>query len=168
VSGQCFGTDRLSQNFGTRSVFRTASNPRIAQYYWQCGGSLQSITVSLYWNCSFIPTTTHIYNPTQNSPSLSSSREQPISTITHKTHQVSPHPENNPHLQPYTTLTKSLLIARTTHIYNNHTQHSPSLSSSQEQPTSTTAHNTHHNCVCVVHPEDGQVMPKTCRDFKLQ
>jgi hypothetical protein len=44
----------------------------------------------------------------------------------------------------------------------------PSLPSSREQPTSITAHNTHQNCVCVVPPEDGQVMPETCRGFKTR
>jgi hypothetical protein len=37
---------------------------------------------------------------------------------------------------------------------------------SLEQPASTTAHNTHQNCVCIVTPEDGQVMPETCRGFE--
>jgi hypothetical protein len=36
------------------------------------------------------------------------------------------------------------------------------------QPTSTTAHNSHQICVRVVSPEDGQVMPETCRDFEPQ
>jgi hypothetical protein len=28
------------------------------------------------------------------------------------------------------------------------------------------AHNSHQTCVRVVSPEDGQVMPETCRDFE--
>jgi hypothetical protein len=28
------------------------------------------------------------------------------------------------------------------------------------------AHNTHQNCICVVSPEDGQVMPETCQGFE--
>jgi hypothetical protein len=35
-----------------------------------------------------------------------------------------------------------------------------------DQPTFTTAHNSHQTCVRVVPPEDGQVMPETCRDFE--
>jgi hypothetical protein len=31
---------------------------------------------------------------------------------------------------------------------------------------STTAHNNHQVCIRVVPPEDGQVMPETCRDFE--
>jgi hypothetical protein len=31
---------------------------------------------------------------------------------------------------------------------------------------STTAQNRHQICVRVVPPEDGQVMPETCRDFE--
>jgi hypothetical protein len=34
------------------------------------------------------------------------------------------------------------------------------------QPTATTAHNNHQTGVRVVPPEDGQVMPETCRDFE--
>jgi hypothetical protein len=34
------------------------------------------------------------------------------------------------------------------------------------QPTTTTAHNSHQTCVPVVSPEDGQVMPETCRGFE--
>jgi hypothetical protein len=30
------------------------------------------------------------------------------------------------------------------------------------------AHNSHQTCVRVVSPEDGQVMPETCRDFEPQ
>jgi hypothetical protein len=41
-----------------------------------------------------------------------------------------------------------------------------SLPRSLVQPTSTTAHNNHQTCVRVVSPEDGQVMPETCRDFE--
>jgi hypothetical protein len=33
---------------------------------------------------------------------------------------------------------------------------------------STAAHNSHRPCVCVVPPEDGQVMPETCRDCEPQ
>jgi hypothetical protein len=40
-----------------------------------------------------------------------------------------------------------------------------SLPTASHQTTSTTAHNSHQICVCVVPPEDGQVMPETCRDF---
>jgi hypothetical protein len=36
----------------------------------------------------------------------------------------------------------------------------------RDQPTSTTAHNSHQTCVRVVSPEDGQVMHKTCRNFE--
>jgi hypothetical protein len=43
-----------------------------------------------------------------------------------------------------------------------------SLLTSWEQSTSTTARNSHQSCVCVVPPEDGQVMPETCRDFEPQ
>jgi hypothetical protein len=32
-----------------------------------------------------------------------------------------------------------------------------------DQPTSTAAHNSHQFCVRVMRPEDGQVMPETCR-----
>jgi hypothetical protein len=41
-----------------------------------------------------------------------------------------------------------------------------SLPTSRDQPTPTTAHNSHQICVRVVPPEDGQVMPETCRDFE--
>jgi hypothetical protein len=34
------------------------------------------------------------------------------------------------------------------------------------QPTSTTAHNSHQTSVSVVPSEDGQVMPKICRDIE--
>jgi hypothetical protein len=37
-------------------------------------------------------------------------------------------------------------------------------SCTRDQPTSTTVHNSYQFCVCVVPPEDGQVMPETCRD----
>jgi hypothetical protein len=37
-----------------------------------------------------------------------------------------------------------------------------------DQPTSTTAHNSHQFCVRVVPPEDGQVMPETYRDIEHQ
>jgi hypothetical protein len=37
-----------------------------------------------------------------------------------------------------------------------------------KEPTSITAHNTHQNCVCVLPPDDGQVMPETCRGFKTR
>jgi hypothetical protein len=40
------------------------------------------------------------------------------------------------------------------------------LASSQAQPTSTPAHNTYKNCICVLPSEDGQVMPETCRGFE--
>jgi hypothetical protein len=30
------------------------------------------------------------------------------------------------------------------------------------------AHNSHQSCICVVSPDDGKVMPKTCRDFEPQ
>jgi hypothetical protein len=36
-----------------------------------------------------------------------------------------------------------------------------------EQSTSITAHYTHQNCVRVVPPEDGQMMPETCRGFEF-
>jgi hypothetical protein len=36
----------------------------------------------------------------------------------------------------------------------------------RNQPTSTTAHNSHQFCVRVVSPEDGQVMPETCRELE--
>jgi hypothetical protein len=42
------------------------------------------------------------------------------------------------------------------------------LPTSWDQPTSTTAHNNHQPCVCVVPPEDGQVMPETCRESEPQ
>jgi hypothetical protein len=42
------------------------------------------------------------------------------------------------------------------------------VSWSQDQPTSTTAHNSHQSCIRVVSPDDGQLMPKTCRDFERQ
>jgi hypothetical protein len=32
----------------------------------------------------------------------------------------------------------------------------------------TTLHYTHQNCVRVVHREDGQVMPETCRGFEFE
>jgi hypothetical protein len=41
-----------------------------------------------------------------------------------------------------------------------------SLFTYRDQPTSTTAHNSHQTCIRVVPPEDGQVMPETCRDFE--
>jgi hypothetical protein len=41
-----------------------------------------------------------------------------------------------------------------------------SLPTSQDQPTSTAAHNSHQTGVRVVSPEDGQVIPETCRDFE--
>jgi hypothetical protein len=34
------------------------------------------------------------------------------------------------------------------------------------QPTSTTAHNSHQIYVRVVFLEDGQIIPETCRDFE--
>jgi hypothetical protein len=37
---------------------------------------------------------------------------------------------------------------------------------SRQQPTTTIAHNHHQTSVCVVPPEDGQVMPETCQDFE--
>jgi hypothetical protein len=37
---------------------------------------------------------------------------------------------------------------------------------SRDQPTSTTAHTSHQIGVRVLPPEDGQVMPETCRDFE--
>jgi hypothetical protein len=37
-----------------------------------------------------------------------------------------------------------------------------------DQPTSTTAHNSHQFCVRLVPPVDGQVMPETCRDIEHQ
>jgi hypothetical protein len=40
--------------------------------------------------------------------------------------------------------------------------------SQPDQPTSTTAHNSHQSCIRVVSPGDGQVMLETCRDFELQ
>jgi hypothetical protein len=43
-----------------------------------------------------------------------------------------------------------------------------SLPISWDQPTSTTAHNIHQFCDRVVPPEDGQVMPETCRDIEYQ
>jgi hypothetical protein len=36
----------------------------------------------------------------------------------------------------------------------------------RDQPTSTTANNNYQTCVRAVSPEDGQVMPETCRDFE--
>jgi hypothetical protein len=39
---------------------------------------------------------------------------------------------------------------------------------SWNQPTTTTAPNSHQFCVSVVPPDDGQVMPETCRDFEHQ
>jgi hypothetical protein len=42
------------------------------------------------------------------------------------------------------------------------------LPTSWDQPTTTTAHNSHQPSVCVVPPEDGQVMPETCRDCEPQ
>jgi hypothetical protein len=39
-----------------------------------------------------------------------------------------------------------------------------SLPTPRDQPTSTTARNSHQTCVCVVSPEIGQVIPETCRD----
>jgi hypothetical protein len=36
------------------------------------------------------------------------------------------------------------------------------------QPTSTTAHNNHQKCVRVVPPDEGQVIPETCREFEPQ
>jgi hypothetical protein len=33
---------------------------------------------------------------------------------------------------------------------------------------SISAHNSRQSCVCVVPPEDGQVMPETCRDIEPQ
>jgi hypothetical protein len=41
------------------------------------------------------------------------------------------------------------------------------LTITREQSASITAHYTHQNFVCVVPPEDGQVMPKTCRGFEF-
>jgi hypothetical protein len=43
-----------------------------------------------------------------------------------------------------------------------------SIPISWDQPTSTTAHNSHQFCVRVVSPEDEQVMPETCRDIEHQ
>jgi hypothetical protein len=40
------------------------------------------------------------------------------------------------------------------------------LPTSRDQPTSSTAHNSHYICVRVVPPEDEQVMPETHRDFE--
>jgi hypothetical protein len=37
----------------------------------------------------------------------------------------------------------------------------------RKQSTSITACYTHQNCVRVVPPEDGQVMPETCRGFEF-
>jgi hypothetical protein len=42
-----------------------------------------------------------------------------------------------------------------------------SLTIPREQSTSITARYTHQNCVRVVVPEDGQVMPETCRGFEF-
>jgi hypothetical protein len=42
-----------------------------------------------------------------------------------------------------------------------------SLTIPREQSTSTTARYAHPNCVRVVPPEDGQVMPETCRGFEF-
>jgi hypothetical protein len=42
-----------------------------------------------------------------------------------------------------------------------------SLTIPREQSTSITARYTHQNCVRVVPPEDGQVMPETCRGFEF-
>jgi hypothetical protein len=36
----------------------------------------------------------------------------------------------------------------------------------EDQPTSTNAHNSHQSCIRVVSPDDGQVMPETCREFE--
>jgi hypothetical protein len=41
------------------------------------------------------------------------------------------------------------------------------LTITREQSTSITARYTHQNCVRVVPPEDGQVMPETCRGFEF-
>jgi hypothetical protein len=38
----------------------------------------------------------------------------------------------------------------------------------EDQPTSTTAHNSYQSCIRVVFPDDGQVMPETCRVFEHQ
>jgi hypothetical protein len=43
-----------------------------------------------------------------------------------------------------------------------------SLPKPWDQPTSTTAHNSHQNCIRVVIPDDGQVMRETCRGFERQ
>jgi hypothetical protein len=43
-----------------------------------------------------------------------------------------------------------------------------SLSTSRDQPTSTTAHNIYLICDRVVPPEDGKVIPETCRDIEPQ
>jgi hypothetical protein len=45
--------------------------------------------------------------------------------------------------------------------------HLPSLTIPREQSTSITARYTHQNCVRVVPPEDGQVMPETCRGVEF-
>jgi hypothetical protein len=42
------------------------------------------------------------------------------------------------------------------------------LPESGHQPTTTTAHNSHQSCIRVVPPDDGQVMPETCRDYEPQ
>jgi hypothetical protein len=42
-----------------------------------------------------------------------------------------------------------------------------SLTITSEQSASITARYTHQNCVRVVPPEDGQVMPETCRGFEF-
>jgi hypothetical protein len=59
----------------------------------------------------------------------------------------------------------------TLQLRNKHNQldthtHTHSLPTSRDQSASTNAHNSHQICVRVVPPEDGQVIPETCRDFE--
>jgi hypothetical protein len=155
-------TETSQQNLTTNLVWATIHpippSTQTAHSRATCRWPKPNVSTDLWWSDHTTPcqAARPIAAPLPLHDSLPTSWDQPTSTTGRYKSQM-----NILHFLIYSQQPNVLwLNIATIHQWHNMYLHDMNL-------LSVSAHNSHQPCVCVVPPEDGQVMPETCRDVNL-